>query len=72
VRISALRATPLALKLKAPYHWAGRVDDRAANLPIEVETGEGITGYGERPRWARWRERANDTNATPAPVIINR
>jgi muconate cycloisomerase len=47
VRISALRATPLALRFKEPYHWAGRVDHGAVNLLVEVETDEGITGYGE-------------------------
>lgn len=47
MRITGLRATPLALKFKEPYHWAGRVDTGAVNLLVEVETDEGICGYGE-------------------------
>jgi L-alanine-DL-glutamate epimerase-like enolase superfamily enzyme len=47
VKITALRATPLALQFKEPYHWAGRVDYGAVTLLIEIETGEGISGYGE-------------------------
>ena len=47
MRITALRATPLALRFKDPYHWAGRVDLGAVNLLVEVETDEGISGYGE-------------------------
>ena len=47
MRITALRATPLALRFKEPYHWAGRVDYGAVNLLVEVETDEEISGYGE-------------------------
>jgi L-alanine-DL-glutamate epimerase-like enolase superfamily enzyme len=47
VKITALRATPLALRFREPYHWAGRVDYGAVNLLTEVETDEGISGYGE-------------------------
>lgn len=47
MKITALRATPLALRFREPYHWAGRVDYGAVNLLVEVETDEGISGYGE-------------------------
>lgn len=47
MRITALRTRPLALAFKEPYHWAGRVDYGAVNVLVEVETDEGITGYGE-------------------------
>lgn len=47
MKIAALRATPLALRFQEPYHWAGRVDYGAVNLLVEVETDEGISGYGE-------------------------
>ena len=38
---------PLALAVREPYHWAGRVDLGAVNLLAEVRTDAGITGYGE-------------------------
>ncbi len=47
MKITDIRARPLALAFKKPYHWAGRVDYGAVNLLVEVETDEGITGYGE-------------------------
>lgn len=40
--ITRIRTTPLALPLRQPYHWAGRVDHAAAVTLIEVETGAGI------------------------------
>ena len=47
MKITHLRATPLALAFKEPYHWSGRVDYGAATALVEVETDEGITGTGE-------------------------
>jgi len=47
MRIVEIHLRSLALALKEPYHWAGRVDYGAVNLLVEVVTDEGITGYGE-------------------------
>ncbi len=47
MKIAAVRTTPLALELKEPYHWAGRVDYAAAVVLVEVETDDGFTGVGE-------------------------
>jgi muconate cycloisomerase len=47
MRIAEIRATPLSLPFKEPYHWAGRVDVGAIVVLIEVSTDEGLTGYGE-------------------------
>jgi muconate cycloisomerase len=47
MKISSIRARPLALSFKEPYHWAGRVDYGSVSLFIEVETDQGVTGYGE-------------------------
>jgi muconate cycloisomerase len=45
--ISEIRTTPLALRFKEPYHWAGRVDLGSAAVLIEVETDAGVVGIGE-------------------------
>ena len=47
MKIAAIKLRPLALAFQEPYHWAGRVDLGAANLLVEVQTDEGVTGYGE-------------------------
>ena len=47
MNITAIRLHPLALAFKEPYHWAGRVDLGAVNILIEVDTDDGLTGYGE-------------------------
>ena len=39
--------TPLTIRFKVPYHWAGRVDDSASVILIEVETDQGIVGTAE-------------------------
>ncbi len=47
MKIARIQTTPLALALKEPYHWAGRVDHAAAVVLIEVETDDGLVGFGE-------------------------
>lgn len=47
MRITSIRTTPLMLAFKEPYHWAGRVDDGAGVVLVEVETEEGLVGIGE-------------------------
>ncbi|MCZ7665445.1 MAG: mandelate racemase/muconate lactonizing enzyme family protein [Thermoleophilia bacterium] len=46
MKIANIRFRPLALAFEEPYHWAGRVDYGATNVLVEIETDEGITGYG--------------------------
>jgi L-alanine-DL-glutamate epimerase-like enolase superfamily enzyme len=47
MKIAAIKATPLALAFRQPYHWAGRVDHAAAVVLVEVETDDGLLGVGE-------------------------
>ena len=47
MRITHIKTTPLAVRFKEPYHWAGRVDYGAALVLVEVETDSGLTGVGE-------------------------
>jgi L-alanine-DL-glutamate epimerase-like enolase superfamily enzyme len=47
MKITRIKTTPLALRLKEPYHWAGRVDYGAALVLVEVETDAGLVGLGE-------------------------
>jgi L-alanine-DL-glutamate epimerase-like enolase superfamily enzyme len=47
MRITEICTTPLGLRFKEPYHWAGRVDLGSAVVLIEVQTDEGIVGIGE-------------------------
>jgi L-alanine-DL-glutamate epimerase-like enolase superfamily enzyme len=47
MKITQIKTTPLALRFKEPYHWAGRVDYGCAVVLIEVETDSGLTGVGE-------------------------
>lgn len=69
MKITALRSTPLALRFREPYHWAGRVDDGAVNLLIEVETDEGIISYGETTA-GRPAEVARAALAGVAPLFV--
>lgn len=47
MKVTAVRSTPLAIPLERPFHWSsGR--QLGANLVLwEVETDEGVSGYGE-------------------------
>jgi muconate cycloisomerase len=46
VQITAIRATPLLVPYKQPYHWAQGVRDGADIVLVEVDAG-GTTGFGE-------------------------
>jgi L-alanine-DL-glutamate epimerase-like enolase superfamily enzyme len=59
MKISQIRTTPLALRFKEPYYWAGRCDLGAAIVLVEVEAAEGIVGIGE------------STAGFPAEGVIN-
>ncbi len=47
MRITAVTATPLAIPLARPFHWAGGVQEHASLVLFAVETDAGVTGYGE-------------------------
>jgi L-alanine-DL-glutamate epimerase-like enolase superfamily enzyme len=47
MKITALRTTPLLVHYKKTYHWAQGVIDGAEVILVEVETDDGVTGYGE-------------------------
>jgi len=47
VKITEVRTRPLLVPYTSPYHWAYGVIDGAQVILVEVETDEGITGYGE-------------------------
>jgi len=47
MKITEVRATPLLVHYKQPYHWAQGVIDGAEVILVEVETDTGVTGYGE-------------------------
>lgn len=47
MKITDIRTTPLLVPYKKPYHWAQGTVDGATVILVEVETDEGITGYGE-------------------------
>ncbi|MBF0531340.1 MAG: mandelate racemase/muconate lactonizing enzyme family protein, partial [Deltaproteobacteria bacterium] len=47
MKISNIQIQPLYLKFKEPYHWAGRVDEGAAVLLIEIQSENGLCGFGE-------------------------
>lgn len=45
--ITNVKATPLLVRNKVPYYWAAGVRYGAEVILIEVQTDDGITGYGE-------------------------
>lgn len=47
MKIASINLTPLALRFKEPYHWAGRVDLGAAVILVEITAEDGTRGYGE-------------------------
>lgn len=47
MKITEVRATPLLVPYKKPYHWAQGVIEGAEVILVEVETDTGVTGYGE-------------------------
>ncbi len=69
MKITNLRFRPMALEFKEPYHWAGRVDLGTANLLVEIETTDGITGYGETVA-ARPAETAISALQGIAPLLV--
>ena len=47
MKITAVRTRPLLVPYTSPYHWAQGVIDGAMVILVEVDTDEGLTGYGE-------------------------
>lgn len=47
MKITAVTATPLAIPLLEPFHWASGTQAHASLVLFSVETDAGVTGYGE-------------------------
>jgi glucarate dehydratase len=47
LRITRIEATPLAIPLAEPFHWAGGAQIGANLVLFTVHTDEGVTGHGE-------------------------
>ena len=47
MRIKKINTTPLLVKNKQPYHWAHGVILGAEVILVEIETEQGVLGYGE-------------------------
>ena len=47
MKITEVRTRPLLVPYTSPYHWAQGVIDGAMVILVEVDTDEGLTGYGE-------------------------
>ena len=47
MKITEVRTRPLLVPYINPYHWAQGVIDGAMVILVEVDTDEGLTGYGE-------------------------
>jgi L-alanine-DL-glutamate epimerase-like enolase superfamily enzyme len=47
LKITEVRTRPLLVPYTNPYHWAHGVIDGAIVILVEVDTDEGLTGYGE-------------------------
>jgi L-alanine-DL-glutamate epimerase-like enolase superfamily enzyme len=47
LKITQVRTRPLLVPYTNPYHWAQGVIDGAMVILVEVDTDEGLTGYGE-------------------------
>jgi glucarate dehydratase len=47
--ISTVRATPISVPLKAPYHWSCGFVSGFSRTIVEVETDDGAVGLGESP-----------------------
>jgi L-alanine-DL-glutamate epimerase-like enolase superfamily enzyme len=47
LKITEVRTRPLLVPYISPYHWAQGVIDGAMVILVEVDTDEGLTGYGE-------------------------
>ena len=45
--ITGIKKTPLLVRNKVPYHWAHGVTYGAEVILVEVQTNDGISGYGE-------------------------
>lgn len=47
MKITEIRSTPLELPFNHPFHWSQGMADSATVLLIEVQTDEGLVGFGE-------------------------
>ena len=47
MKVKTVRSTPLLVPYKKVFHWAQGVIEAAEVILVEVQTDEGVTGYGE-------------------------
>jgi muconate cycloisomerase len=47
MRITSVKATPLAIPLAQEFHWSGGVQEGANLVLFTVQTDDGVVGYGE-------------------------
>jgi glucarate dehydratase len=66
MKITAIRATAVSIPFDAPYIWSVGAYTGITRVVVEVETDQGITGYGEAPSW----ECEADINDYMAPRLI--
>ncbi|MBN9273168.1 MAG: mandelate racemase/muconate lactonizing enzyme family protein, partial [Mesorhizobium sp.] len=68
MKIRSIKATPINYRLEAPYVWVfGELDGFSPTI-VEVETEDGLVGFGEAPTWAA----AAVVNDVLAPRLIGR
>jgi glucarate dehydratase len=66
--ILAIRATPVNLRLDAPYRWVAGLNYGFTNVIVEIETDAGIVGLGEAGTWRHAQLISDDL----APRLIGR
>ncbi|MFC4256226.1 muconate cycloisomerase [Altererythrobacter xixiisoli] len=71
MKIRSIVSTPLRLPFRQPYHWAQGVLHAAECVLIEINTDEGIIGYGEVMAMAR-ADATLDLIRAAADVAIGR
>src|SRR3954453_12297396 len=49
LRITSIQTTAVRVPLREPLKWTGGIRESASGLIVEIETDEGLVGYGEAP-----------------------
>ncbi|RUY62780.1 mandelate racemase/muconate lactonizing enzyme family protein, partial [Mesorhizobium sp. M7A.F.Ca.CA.001.05.1.1] len=68
MKIRSIKATPINLRLEAPYAWVFGELDGFSPTVVEVETEDGLVGLGEAPTPAA----AAIINDVLAPRLVGR
>ena len=72
MKIKDVRITPLFCRFKQPYFWAQGRHDGAYIALIEIETEEGVLGFGETPSTMMPMEPIISFLKTVKPLLISR